>query len=259
MGIEPSIMFGRVMHKRLFPKVNAFNYGIYYLALPLSKYKNSSLPVNKRALLSFHDADHGARDGSDLESWVRNILEKAKIQEADGEIVLISMPRILGYVFNPVSFWLCHDKQGQVRAVLCEVNNTFGQTHTYLCAHPDHKPIKSDDILKGEKLFHVSPFLPREGHYEFRFDVTNTRCGLWINYHAANGQKQLVTALSGQMAAMNKNTLRKAFWTYPLVTVKAITLIHWQALKIILKGIKYIPKPKQRAKKISTTHNVTNL
>ncbi|HCQ71636.1 MAG: DUF1365 domain-containing protein [Alphaproteobacteria bacterium] len=259
MGIKLAIMFGRVMHKRLFPKVNAFNYGIYYLALPLSKLQNMGLPLNRPAAISFYEVDHGARDGSDLENWARSILDTYNITEANGEITLMCMPRIFGYVFNPVSFWLCHDHNGQIRAVLCEVNNTFGETHTYLCAHADRSPIQDNDILQGEKLFHVSPFLPRDGHYEFRFDMSGDQCNIAVHYFAADGRKQLATALYGALRPMNETNIRKAFWMYPLVTLKAITLIHWQALKVVLKGIKYIPKPLQRNKKTSATRNITNL
>ena len=259
MGMTPSILFGDVMHKRLFPKVNAFSYGLYYLVLPLSHLCNAPLPINRFGWLSFHHGDHGARQGDDLEGWARDILAQHHITRADGDITLITMPRVLGYVFNPVSFWLCHDRDGALRAVLCEVNNTFGETHTYLCAHPDQRPIQGDDVLTGDKVFHVSPFLPREGHYSFRFDVADEHCGLWINFHDAQGDIQLVTALNGQMRPMTAKALRKAMWRYPLITVKAIALIHWQALKLVAKGIQYIRKPQQKHETVSATHTITKL
>lgn len=260
MGIaEPQILFGKVMHGRLFPKRNNFIYGIYYLAMPLSKIKQLPIACNRFAPLSFYDRDHGRCDGSDLEEWARGILDDYNIKEADGGITLVCMPRVLGYVFNPVSFWLCHDKQGALRAVLCEVHNTFGERHTYLCAHEDHRPIKHDDMLKGDKLFHVSPLLKREGHYTYRFDVRENKFAVWIDFYNAEGQKQLVTALIGTFQQMDKTTLRRAFWTYPLVTFKAITLIHWQALKLLAKGIKYIARPKQKPEKVSATDNLTKM
>ena len=259
MGIESRLFFGKVMHGRLFPKRNSFTYGIYYLAFPLSLIKALPIAYNRFAPLSFYDRDHGLCDGSDLERWARGVLADYNIKEADGEITLICMPRVLGYVFNPVSFWLCHDQQGNLRAVLCEVHNTFGEKHTYLCAHDDHRPIASDDILAGEKLFHVSTLLKREGRYEFRFDVRDHKFGVWIDFFDGEGKKQLVTSLIGTFEPMNKATLKKAFWTYPLVTFKAITLIHWQALKLLAKGIKYISKPIQNPERISTTDNLTKM
>ncbi len=261
MGItdRPHILFGKVMHARLFPKENKFRYGIYYLSLPLSKLGGMPIAHNRLAPLSFYERDHGACDGSPLEAWARSILETYGIDKADGEITLICMPRILGYVFNPVSFWICHDKDGRVRAVICEVHNTFGERHSYICAHPDQRPITEKDTLEGEKLFHVSPFLEREGHYTFRFDLREGKFGVWIDFYDAKDRKKLITSLTGDMQTMHKTSLRRAFWAYPLVTLKAITLIHWQAIKIMAKGIRYIPKPLQKKEKVSTTQKLTKL
>ena len=259
MGVTPQIFTGKVMHGRLFPKKNAFTYGIYYLGIPLSQIRQLPIAYNRFAAMSFYDSDHGPCDGSNLESWARTILADYNLDKANGEITLICMPRIFGYVFNPVSFWLCEDKDQNLRAVLCEVHNTFGERHTYICAHEDQRPITEKDILKGKKIFHVSPFLKREGHYEYRFDRRNNKYGVWIDFFNAEGKKQLVTSLIGKFEPMNKANLQKAFWKHPLVTFKAITLIHWQALKIISKGIKYISKPKQRDEKISATNNLTKL
>jgi DUF1365 family protein len=257
MGIKPSILFGKVMHKRLFPKVNAFAYEIYYLTIPLSEINNLPLAYNRAGLLSFYDRDHGACDGSSLEEWARGILYDYNIAHADGEIVLVCMPRILGYVFNPVSFWLCYDKTASLRAVLCEVHNTFGERHTYLCAHDDHRIINKADVMEGQKLFHVSPFLKREGHYTFRFDAHDGKFAAHIDFYDGEGRKQLVTALNGVLQPMSPAALNKAFWHYPLVTFKAIALIHWQAAKLLSKGIKYISKPMQNQEKVSTSSNLT--
>jgi len=259
MGVEPQLLTGKVMHGRLFPKRNNFTYGIYYLTIPLSKLGNLQIAHNRFAPLSFYDRDHGNCDGSDLESWARTILNDHNLDKANGDITLICMPRIFGYVFNPVSFWLCHDKKKNLRAVLCEVHNTFGERHTYICSHKDQRPITEKDTLNGEKLFHVSPFLKREGHYTYRFDVRDEKFGVWIDFFNAERKKQLVTSLIGKFEPMNAASIRKAFWSHPLVTFKAITLIHWQALKIVAKGIKYISKPKQLNETISTTNNLTKM
>ncbi len=250
---EPKLMFGKVMHHRLFPKRNLFTYGVYYLAFHLSQIQHLPIAYNRFAPLSFHDQDHGKFDGSSLESWIRTILSDYAITEADGEIMLICMPRIFGYVFNPVSFWLCYDKQGGLRAVLCEVHNTFGERHSYLCAHDDHHVITGEDCLKAEKIFHVSPMLQREGHYQFQFDITQDKFGIWIDFFDRHGDKQLATALTGHFTLMTNKTLKKAFWGYPLISFKVILLIHWQALKLLTRGIKYITKPDQKSQRISAT------
>ncbi len=262
MGIEAEhqnaeIICANVMHGRLFPKRNNFTYGIYYLSLPLSQLNETALAYNKFGALSFHDKDHGACDGSSLQNWAKSLLARYKLDQADGEIVLVCMPRVLGYVFNPVSFWLCYNQDHSLRAVICEVHNTFGERHSYICAHEDQRPILKNDVLEGQKLFHVSPFLAREGKYHFRFDVFSRNFAAWIDYYDHEGKKQLVTSLIGAKIVLNKDNLSHVFWRYPLVTIKAITLIHWQALKLISKGIKYIKRPEQLFKKHSATNNVT--
>ena len=162
------------------------------------------------------------------------------------------MPRVFGYVFNPVSFWYCFDSSEKLRAVICEVNNTFGETHSYICAHNDQAEIGKDDILEGQKVFYVSPFLEREGHYKFRFSLPNSKMGAWIDFYDDEGRKKLVTALSGNFEDLSLQSCRRAFWIYPLVTLKSISLIHWQALKLLFKRAKYVPKPLQKDMKVTT-------
>ena len=254
----PKLLSGQVMHGRLFPRKNHFRYGIYYLALPLSRLNGLPIAHNTFAAMSFYDRDHGYGTEGTLQSWAQNILESYGIK-AEGEIVLICMPRILGYVFNPVSFWLCYDKMGALRAVLCEVRNTFGEKHTYLCAHDDGRCIASSGTLKGQKIFHVSPFLKREGSYEFRFDSDENHLSVGIDYFDEEGRKQLVTSLTGKYENLTKATTRSVFWKYPLVTLKTIALIHYQALKLITKGIRYVPKPIQKQPRTSATGNLTKM
>lgn len=243
------------MHARLFPRRNAFRYGIYYVALPLARL--GDLPLRRTGMVSFRAEDHGPCDGGDLLAWARDVLARYGLAAADGDIVLVCMPRVMGYVFNPVSFWLCHDRAGGLRAVLCEVHNTFGERHTYVCARDDHGVLAADDVLRGEKIFHVSPFLEREGAYTFRFDVGAGRFGVWIDYFDGGGRRQLMTALAGAAAPLTAAGLRGLSWRYPLVTMRAVFLIHWQALKLVAKGIRYIAKPLQRQDKQSGTGNLT--
>lgn len=253
MVIAPQLYTARVMHKRLFPKKVAFNYGVYYLALPLP-----AAPV-PGFLASFCAKDLGKRDGRDPSSWIREILTNYCLNEKTRNIILITMPRVLGYVFNPVSFYLCLDEANALRAVLCEVHNTFGEQHSYLCAHPDHAPIKAEHWLEAEKVFHVSPFLSRVGNYKFRFDLKENKLGIWIDYYDDQHQKQLITSLIGNFTPLTPQNLRSAFWRHPLVTLKAITLIHWQALKLVMKGIRYITRPVQFKQKVTATRNLNKM
>lgn len=253
MALAHQIIAGQVMHARLAPKKNAFKYETCYVSINLSQ--PASLPINRNrfGLLSFYDKDHGASDNSDLLSWARTILKEHDLADLKGDIVLVTMPRVLGYVFNPVSFWLCHDVEGSCRAILCEVNNTFGERHVYLCAHDDHRPITRFQALEAEKVFHVSPMLKREGHYRFLFDITDERFAVWIDHYGSDGNKLLATWLIGKSETMTTARLRSAFFRFPLVTLKAIVLIHWQALKLLTKGIPYISKPAQKDSRVTAS------
>lgn len=253
MEIAPQIFTAKVMHKRLFPRENGFTYGVYYLALPLPA---AAIPGS---LVRFDAADLGYRDGSDPSTYAKSILAKYGLEKETQHIMLITMPRVLGYVFNPVSFYLCLDISKRLKAVIAEVHNTFGEQHTYLCAHTNHAPIEADDWLEAAKLFHVSPFLEREGHYRFRFSLQEKKLGIWIDYFDKEKNKQLLTSLTGNLQPLTKQSLRKAFWSHPLVTLKTILLIHWQALKVVRKRIRYIKKPEQYEKKISSTYNLTKM
>lgn len=241
------------MHKRLFPKVNEFAYRVYYLVMPLPA---APLPGFAHR---FPGDDLGRRDGTPPEQWAREILTRHGLAEETAHILLVTMPRVLGYVFNPVSFYLCLDAEKRLRAVISEVHNTFGEQHAYLCMHPDKKRIEAEDWLEAEKLFHVSPFLERSGYYRFRFDVREGGLGIWIDYYDRRNDRQLITALTGKLSPLDRRSLALAFWSHPLVTLKAIVLIHWQALKLLTKGIRYIPKPRQLAERLGVSGDLTKM
>ncbi len=247
-SIGASILNARVMHKRLAPKINKFEYGIYYLALPLESIEDKSLdqelPINRFGLQSFYEKDHGQRDGSSLKKWALDILSAYNVNDVD-QITLICMPRVLGYVFNPVSFWVCYDASEQIRAVICEVNNTFGETHSYVCLNRSAADWAPNTTYKAKKSFHVSPFIERSGSYEFRFDLSDQRCEIRIDHQDEDECKQLITVLNGRFESLNKKELQRTFFSHPLITFKAITLIHYQAFKLMFKKIKYRRKPPQ--------------
>ncbi|MCH9852261.1 MAG: DUF1365 domain-containing protein [Alphaproteobacteria bacterium] len=256
MTIEPAILTAKVMHRRLSPKINAFTYRIYYLFLPLAKINKpeitSQLAINRFSLLSFHTKDHNNIE-NDLQKWIDDVLRNNNIHQQIDNVILIAMPRILGYVFNPISFWLCFNAKKELKAVLCEVNNTFGEKHNYLCLPKSHDTIHADEWLEAEKIFHVSPFLKIEGKYKFRFSIDNNKIAIWINYYNKENNQQLATSLIGKLSPMNKKSLWHVFTSHPLITFKTIFLIHWQAMKLLTKKIKFIPKPKQQNSNISKT------
>lgn len=245
MAIAGGLLHAKVFHKRYRPIANAFTYKVFYLCLPLSQLEQARLPVlgiDRFNLMSFYHKDHGARDGSDIRPWIRDMLAKGEVSAADGEIWLVAYPRIFGYVFNPVSFWFCLDKAGSLRAVLAEVNNTFGERHCYLISHPDQRVISPDEVFHSEKVFHVSPFFHVRGRYEFRFSYSERSIGVVIDYFEGD-DKVLATSVGGQREALTSLTLLKIFVMLPLVTLKTIGLIHWQAAKLWIRGVKYVPKP----------------
>ena len=239
---------GRVFHKRLRPVEHLFSYAVFFLRVPLSQVDrigNRWLSRNRLNLLSFVDRDYGPRDGSSLEAWMRALLKREGICTADGEIVLQTFPRLLGYVFNPISVWYCHDRAGQLRAALCEVNNTFGERHNYLVVHDDQRPIEAGDWLSARKVFHVSPFCAVKGHYRFRFEQSAGRAFAQIDYFDGKGDadKLLVTTLHGKPEILTPRAALQAFLQHPLMTFAVVFRIHSQALRLWLKRLPYFRKP----------------
>jgi DUF1365 family protein len=240
-----AILFGRVFHCRRRPARNAFAYPVFFLRVPLGGLGSAGrgiFSVDRWNLLSLMRRDHGPRDGSALEPWVRSRLAEAGLGEADGEILLQAFPRVLGFVFNPISIFYCHDREGRLRAVLCEVSNTFGERHNYLLAHPDGRPIGPRDWLVADKVFHVSPFCAVEGHYRFRFSGDARGQFARIDYHDRDG-KLLVTAIEGEARPIDAASLARALFGYPLMTAGVVARIHWQALRLWLKRVPWFSKP----------------
>lgn len=241
-----SIVDAVVVHRRLRPRVNAFRYRVPYLCLSVGSLDSGtgrSLKIDKAGLVSFQRKDHGRRDGSDLVGWVRDILRSHDLAECrGGEILLMTLPRLLGFVFNPVSFWFCHDEGGALRAVLCEVNNTFGESHCYLVHHPDRRAIAPDDWIEGRKVFHVSPFLPTEGTYRFRFRMDERKPHVDIHYHDKQGVL-LVTSVGGLREPLDDRLVWRRFIVNPTATLAVVARIHWQALRLWRSRTKFYRKP----------------
>lgn len=244
-SIGAELLLGSVMHRRLRPVENRFVYGVYFLRIPLSRLESIRGPllsIDRWNLLSFHRHDYGARDGSHPLAWIRALLAREGLAAADGEVWLHTFPRVLGYVFNPVSFWFCEDRAGRTRAILAEVSNTFGERHSYLLAHPDGRPIEPDETLTARKRFHVSPFCEVCGSYRFRFFAQDGRRIARIDY-ADDAGPLLLTSLSGRGAPLTSGTVLRALLRHPLMTFGVIARIHWQALKLWAKRVPFHSKP----------------
>jgi DUF1365 family protein len=239
---KPSTLLaiGTVRHLRLRPATHGFDYRTYFLLLPLRRLRDqpdAALARNRFGLIAFHDRDHG--DGrADCLSWVEEQLAVEGIGDADGEIWLQTYPRVLGYVFKPVSFWYCHRKDGSLAAVVAEVNNTFGERHCYLL---------SGDVgfgreLRARKVLHVSPFCHVEGQYRFRFGRTEERIVARVELDDTRGPL-LITSVSGELAPATKKHQWRAFFGQPLMTFFVIARIHWQALWLLSKRVPFVSKP----------------
>ena len=240
MTARPRLLLGQVMHRRLRPAVNAFDYPVFYLQLPLSDLNAARCPafgVNRRHVLSFHSKDHGPRDGSPLLPWIQALLRERGLR-ADGEIVLQCFPRVFGYVFNPVSFWFCRNRSGALIAVLAEVNNTFGGHHSYLLHNPGGAPLRDGQVLEASKAFHVSPFCEVEGGYRFRFHLQRSFQIARIDYDDGEGEL-LRTSISGRPQVWSSRALLAALLRMPFLTLGVMAHIHWQALKLWLKGVPF--------------------
>ena len=255
---KPYLIQGDIRHHRFFPKENSFNYKSSYISFPTSKInqlKNKLFSLNKFNLFGFYQKDYGKNNPKNLTKWLEDILEEHKINNISN-IILFTHPRILGYVFNPVSFWLCLNDKNQLIAVLSEVNNTCGQKHNYLCSKKNLEPIKSDEWLEAKKEFYVSPFMENEGKYKFHFEYGENKMNFYINYLVYNKLK-LTTYLKCNFLEFNARNLVINFCKIPFATFKTIILIHYQALKLYLKKIKYYKCPERLKNNLTISKNGT--
>lgn len=240
---ESCLYRGVVMHRRLKPFGHRFTYRVFSLFVDLDdlpRLRSRWLAHNRFAPLSLHDRDHGPRDGGPLRPWIVEHLRARGIEIGAGRIFLHCFPRVLGYGFDPISTYWCYDEAHGLRAVLAEVKNTFGDQHAYLLpvAHDRaaDEPVRAD----ADKVLHVSPFMDMAMRYHFRLDEPGERLRLAIAQDAGAGTVMVATH-AGERLALTGPNLAKMFFTIPLVTVKIIAAIHWQALRLWLKGARVRP------------------
>ena len=254
MPAPPQAMLGmgRVRHHRLRPVDNAFDYPTWFLMLPLRHLRAEPSPAlrrNRWGWASFHDRDHGD-GGNDCLQWLDALLASQGLS-APGEVWLHTYPRILGHTFKPVSFWYCHAADGGLATIVAEVNNTFGERHTYLMTGAE---VAWGHDIVATKALQVSPFCRIEGHYRFRFMRTGAGVGAGggdarpaertvarIDYHDTQGLV-LATSVSGELAPLTAARLRSALWRMPWVTLGVLARIHWQALKLLFHRVPFFGK-----------------
>lgn len=233
---------GYVMHCRLRPFRHKFRYHVFSLALDIDRLAEMSsgsrlFSYNRPNLISFSDEDHGPRDGSPLRPWVEKQLHAAGITEIPARIELICFPRIFGYVFNPLSLFFCRDGEERVFAVIYEVKNTFGEQHTYVNAVDRGLSLHQH---RNGKSFYVSPFYDVSGDYGFRISLSEEKYALRILHSDEDGPHMVANHVARRKPASDRALLGMLF-KIPLMPVKVMAGIHFEAVKLWLKGAKYRP------------------
>jgi uncharacterized protein len=242
-----ALYFGEVMHARLKPIGHRFSYRVMSLLIDLDRLSEADrqsalFGVNRAALYSFHEADHGRRDGAPLRAYVQRCAAKHDIDLTGGQVRLLCYPRLFGYTFNPLSVYFCYHADGRLALVIYEVRNTFGDIHAYVL------PVKSGEISAAgirqqqDKLFYVSPFVEMTMRYHFRISPPGETVKLRI-LETDREAPLLAATFHGRRCALTTRALLRAFFALPLVSLKIVTAIHWQALRLWLKGARLVPRP----------------
>ena len=241
--INSCIYSGSVIHKRFKPKEHFFKYKVFSLFLDLSELnelddKLNFFSLNKFNLISFHEIDHGNRDGSSLLDWVKNNLSKNNVSTVNIKVKLLCYPRILGYVFNPLSVFFVYDQNENLISILYEVKNTFGEQHTYFFKVENQNKLIQNNC---SKKFHVSPFIEMNCNYFFKILNPAQKLSVIIDQYDQKG-KILFASQDGERSDLTSKNLMKSYLKHPLMTFKIISAIHFEAFKLWIKGIRFIKK-----------------
>lgn len=235
-----------VRHRRFKPMGHKLRYSVYSLLINIDEIDGLSrrIPIlshNRWNLVAFHDVDHGPRDGTDLRSWIEPIAADAGV-DAGGPIELLAFPRILGYTFNPLSVWFIHGKDGMLNAVLYEIRNTFGHSHSHLVVLSGDDKDSGPALRHGfDKTLHVSPFFDQIGRYEVVLRPPDDAFSIAITYFDEEGDRLLAASQQGSRIELTTGSLLSQFFTKPLLTVKVLVGIHVHAVRLLLKGARYRP------------------
>jgi hypothetical protein len=253
MTVDPGaacLYVGHVMHCRLRPFRHRFRYGVFSMLLDLDRIDAVAAELlgfahNRFAPLAFHDRDHGPRDGTALRPWIEE-MQVAHGLAPGGRIRIHCFPRVLGYAFNPLAVYFLDHPGGGLQAVVYEVRNTFGDKHCYLAPVADDAPVGAPLAQSARKTFHVSPFFDIAGGYRFRVIEPDERLSILIRLTGPDGER-LVATQTGQRRALSDRAILGALARFPLMTFKVITAIHWQALKLWLRGAAFHRRPEPPA------------
>lgn len=250
MTLRSSLYVGQVYHKRMRPKVHILKYSVFSLLIDLSEietlvHKFWLFSHNRFNLLSFHDRDFGEMPGESLNAYVERSLRQAGIHTMPTRILLSSYPRVLGHAFNPLSLFYCLDKNDECYAVVHEVHNTFGERHAYVL--PVNDTDSGDWIHQSaHKSLFVSPFAHMGMQYHFRFNLPAEKQVIVIR--ASDDQGLVITASYIAMRqVLCASQLLKVFLRTPLLGAKVVSGIHWEALKLWVKGVPFFKHQPKRS------------
>jgi DUF1365 family protein len=242
-----SLYFGEVMHARLKPMGHRFSYRVMSLLIDLDRLDEADrcsplFGVNRAALYSFHEADHGRRDGASLRAHVQGCAAEHGIDLTGGKVLLLCYPRLLGFTFNPLSVYFCHRAGGELALIIYEVRNTFGDIHSYVLPVKPGEASPAGIRQQQDKQFYVSPFVEMAMRYHFRILPPAETVRLRILETDRDGPL-LAATFGGRRRALTTTALLCSFVTLPLVTLKIVAAIHWEALRLWLKGVRLVPRP----------------
>jgi DUF1365 family protein len=241
-----ALYFGDVMHARLKPIGHRFKYRVMSLLIDLDRLDDAGrmsrlFGVNHGGLYSFHESDHGPRDGSSLRAYAQNCAREHGIDLTGGRVELLCYPRLLGYTFNPLSVYFCSAANGDLALIIYEVRNTFGAIHHYVLPVDTDQQTAASVRQQQDKLLYVSPFLQMAMRYHFRVSPPGEAVKIHILETDASGPI-LSARFSGHRAALGSRALLRSLLALPLLPFKIIAAIHWEALRLWLKGAKLVPR-----------------
>ncbi len=252
-----AIYEGHVVHQRLAPRRHRLRYGLFQILFDIDELPDLDRRLrwfshNRLNVFSVFDRDHGDGRAGPLRDYVEATLAAAGVDIVGGRIELLCMPRMFGHVFNPISIYWCHRADGGLAAMLYEVSNTFGQRHSYLI------PVRPDDTggalrQSCDKALHVSPFMDMAMTYDFAITTPGETISTSVNGRTRDGAPMITANFSGDRHALTDARLLRALAMYPLMTLKVVVAIHWEALKLLAKGLKLRPEPEHPANAISVT------
>jgi DUF1365 family protein len=251
--VTSALYDGAVTHQRLTPRRHRLRYRLFQLLLDLDELPALDRRLrrfghNRFALFSLHDRDHLIGEARPLRGQVEAMLREAGIDAGGGPIRLLCLPRVLGYVFNPLSIFYCHRPSGELAAVVLEVNNTFGERHCYVVEAAGGAEV----VRRGcAKAFFVSPFLGLDMTYDFRLAAPGERATTAILGRGPDGASIIAAAFSGVRRELTDRALARAFLGHPLLTLKVVLAIHWEAAKLLAKGVRLQPKPAAQARPVT--------